>query len=83
MLKNWCEHETRRQKLAADPKWQAAAEEQRQAVMARVLGTPKPSEVHLKPNLYTLLAFYFRPVGCRPTDAGNLYDLICYSKERS
>ena len=40
-----------RQKLAADPKWQAAAEEQRQAVMARVLGTPKPSEVRPQPSL--------------------------------
>ena len=35
----------RRKTLAADPKWQAKAEEQRLAVMARVLGTPKPSEV--------------------------------------
>jgi len=35
----------RRQKLAADPKWQSKAEEDRLAVMARVLNAPKASEV--------------------------------------
>lgn len=34
-----------RQKLAADPKWQSKAEEDRLAVMARVLNAPKASEV--------------------------------------
>ncbi len=69
----WGQHDARRQKLAADPKWQAAAEERRQAVMARVLGAPKPSEVNLQLEaaFFILLAFSRRPIG-RPQRCGTL-----------